>query len=167
MASPTVWTRVWVSSGSWWWTGKPGVLWFMGLQRVGHDWATELNWTKSFVVFFFFFWPFYSLWDVSSLTRPGIEPLLPEMEVWSPNHWMAREVPPRNYFVCSLPGSNSLIMIVLLDCSNSILSSGSISNSSYLAISTTSAIISSTEVLNPSKSSMRVLLIFLTFFHES
>ena len=31
--------------GSWWWTGKPGVLWFMGSQRVQHDWATELNWT--------------------------------------------------------------------------------------------------------------------------
>jgi len=37
---------VWVNSGSWWWTGRPGVLWFMGLQRVGHDWATELNWTE-------------------------------------------------------------------------------------------------------------------------
>ena len=36
---------VWVNSGSWWWTGRPGVLRFMGLQRVGHDWATELNWT--------------------------------------------------------------------------------------------------------------------------
>ena len=36
----------WVDSGSWWWTGRPGVLWFMGLQRVGHDWATELNWTE-------------------------------------------------------------------------------------------------------------------------
>ena len=44
MASPTQWTWVWVDSGSWWWTGKPGVLWFMGWQRVGHDWATELNW---------------------------------------------------------------------------------------------------------------------------
>ena len=44
MASLTQWTWVWVKSGSWWWTGKPGVLWFMGLQRVGHDWATELNW---------------------------------------------------------------------------------------------------------------------------
>ena len=33
-----------VNSGSWWWTGKPGVLPFMGSQRVGHDWATELNW---------------------------------------------------------------------------------------------------------------------------
>ena len=46
MASPTQWTQVWVNSGSWWWTGRPGVLWFMGLQRVRHDWATELNWTE-------------------------------------------------------------------------------------------------------------------------
>ena len=45
MASPTRWTWVWVNSGSWWWTGRPGVLWFMGSQRVGHDWATQLNWT--------------------------------------------------------------------------------------------------------------------------
>ena len=46
MASPTRWTWVWVNSGSCWWTSRPGVLQFMGLQRVGHDWATELNWTK-------------------------------------------------------------------------------------------------------------------------
>ena len=45
MASPAQWTWVWVDSGSWWWTGSPGVLQFMGLQRVGHDWVTELNWT--------------------------------------------------------------------------------------------------------------------------
>ena len=44
MASPARWTRVWASSGSWWWTGKPGVLQSMGLQRVGHNWVTELNW---------------------------------------------------------------------------------------------------------------------------
>ena len=42
----TQWTWVWTSSGSWWWTGKPGVLQSMGLQKVGHDWATELNWTE-------------------------------------------------------------------------------------------------------------------------
>ena len=36
---------VWVNSGSWWWIGRPGVLQFMGSHRVGHDWATELNWT--------------------------------------------------------------------------------------------------------------------------
>ena len=46
MASPTQWTWVWVDSGNWWWTGRPGVLWFMGSQRVRHDWATELNWTE-------------------------------------------------------------------------------------------------------------------------
>ena len=45
MASLTWWTWVWVNSGSWWWTGRPGVLWFMGSQRVRHDWETELNWT--------------------------------------------------------------------------------------------------------------------------
>ena len=45
MASPTRWTWVWVNSGSWWWTGRPGVLRFMGSQRVRHNWATELNWT--------------------------------------------------------------------------------------------------------------------------
>ena len=44
MASLTGWTWVWASSGSWWWTGKPGVLQSMGLQRVGHDWVTELSW---------------------------------------------------------------------------------------------------------------------------
>ena len=43
MALPTWWTWVWVNSGSWWWTGRPGVLQFTGLQRVGHDWATEVK----------------------------------------------------------------------------------------------------------------------------
>ena len=43
MASRTRWTWVWMNSGRWWWTGRPGVLQFMGSQRVGHDWATELN----------------------------------------------------------------------------------------------------------------------------
>ena len=47
MASPTRWTWVWVNSESWW-TGRPGVLQFMGSQRVGHDWATELNWTEPY-----------------------------------------------------------------------------------------------------------------------
>ena len=49
MASPTRWTWVWVNSGSWWWTGRPGVLWFMGSQRVRHDWEIELNWTEAIV----------------------------------------------------------------------------------------------------------------------
>ena len=45
MASLTRWTWIWVNSGSWWWTGRPGVLRFMGSQRVGHDWATDLIWS--------------------------------------------------------------------------------------------------------------------------
>ena len=45
MASLTRWTWVSVNSGSWWWTGRPGVLRFMGSQRVGHDWATDLIWS--------------------------------------------------------------------------------------------------------------------------
>ena len=43
MASPTWWTWVWVNSGSWWWTGRPGMLHSMGSQRIGHDWVTELT----------------------------------------------------------------------------------------------------------------------------
>ena len=43
MASPTWWTWVWVNSGNEWWTERPGMLWFMGLQRVGHNWVTELT----------------------------------------------------------------------------------------------------------------------------
>ena len=44
MASSIQWRWVWVTSRSWWWTERPGVLQFMGLQRVGHDWASELSW---------------------------------------------------------------------------------------------------------------------------
>ena len=52
MASWTRWTWVWVNSGRWWWTGRPGVLRFMGSQRIRHDWATELSdWTdRSFAL---------------------------------------------------------------------------------------------------------------------
>ena len=46
MASPTQCTWVWVNARSWWWTGRPGMLRFIGSQRVIHDWATELNWFK-------------------------------------------------------------------------------------------------------------------------
>ena len=46
MVSPTWWTWVWVNSRCWWWTGRPGVLRFMGLPRVRHNWMTELNWIE-------------------------------------------------------------------------------------------------------------------------
>ena len=69
MAPPTQWTWVWMDSGSWWWTGRRGVLWFMWLQRVGLNWVTELNNTQ-FQVFFFFFFFFphvENFWDLLSL----------------------------------------------------------------------------------------------------
>ena len=47
VASLTQWTWIWVNSGSWWWTGRPGVLQSMGSQRVRHNWATELIWVLS------------------------------------------------------------------------------------------------------------------------
>ena len=51
MALSTRWTWVWVNSGSWWWTGRPGVLQFTGSQRVGHDWLTELtDWLYRYIV---------------------------------------------------------------------------------------------------------------------
>ena len=63
MASPTWWTWVWVNSGSWWWTGRPGVLRFMGSQRVRHDWVTELKtWVNAFV-----FWSRFQKWKLKQL----------------------------------------------------------------------------------------------------
>ena len=55
MASRTQCIWVWVNSESWWWTGRPGVLWFMGSQRVRHDWVTELNWTELNIIAYFHF----------------------------------------------------------------------------------------------------------------
>ena len=51
MASPTRWTWVWVNSGSWWWTGRPGMLQFMGSQRVRNNCVTELSWTEYSIVY--------------------------------------------------------------------------------------------------------------------
>ena len=70
MASLTLWTWVWASSGSWWWIGKPGVLQSMGSQRIRHDWATELNWVHAL------------LHHVPSFTPPKS---LAELALWL--HW--------------------------------------------------------------------------------
>ena len=59
MASPTQWTCVWVDSGYWWWTGRHGILWFMGSQRVGHNWATEL---RSHLFIFVFYFHYSRMW---------------------------------------------------------------------------------------------------------
>ena len=75
MVSPTWWTWIWVNSGRWWWTRRPEVLWFMGLQRVGYNWVTELNWTtihsdfwaqRNRICHCFHFFPFYLLWSDGS-----------------------------------------------------------------------------------------------------
>ena len=58
---------VWVNSGSWWWTGRQAVLLYMGSQRVGHDWATEL--TKLTAIFHKWL---FSLWEMSSGLLLGI-----------------------------------------------------------------------------------------------
>ena len=67
MASATQWAWVWVDSGSWWWIGRSGVLWFMGSQRAEHDWATELNWTHRSRTF----WGHNWLNGMSCNTRPS------------------------------------------------------------------------------------------------
>ena len=76
LASPTQWTWVWVSSGSWWWTGKPGVLQSMGLQRVRLDWATELNrilcWYQEWVCCTYWYTvTLKDIWDISLNDKMG------------------------------------------------------------------------------------------------
>ena len=66
MASPTQWRWIWVNSGSWWWTGRPGVLWSMGSLRVGHNWGTELNWTVSRLGEKKFWWTLNDILSVST-----------------------------------------------------------------------------------------------------
>ena len=62
VASPTQQTWVWVNSGSWWWTGRPGVLQSMGSQRVRRNWATELNWRSYFT--FCLSYQVFEIWGV-------------------------------------------------------------------------------------------------------
>ena len=57
MASPTQWTWVWVDSGSWWWTGRPGVLQSMEFPRVRHNWVTKLKWSILCIVFMIYSGP--------------------------------------------------------------------------------------------------------------
>ena len=62
----TQWTWVWARSRGWWWTGKPGVLQSMELQRVRHNWANELNWTEPPIVLSFLEYTLLILWSPSS-----------------------------------------------------------------------------------------------------
>ena len=83
MASQTQWTWVWTNSGSWWWTGKPGVLQSMGSQRARHDWATELNWVPPAWISFELL-----LWD----TSPNLRQLFFVTHRWGRGgvHWRRR-----------------------------------------------------------------------------
>ena len=79
MASLTRWTWVWMNSGSWWWTGRPGVLQFMGLQRVGHDWATDLIWSEG-------------MWRFGKMTMwsTGIIVVVTELSIINYRLWKAK-----------------------------------------------------------------------------
>ena len=87
MGSLTQWTWVWVNSGSWWWTGRPGVLQFIGSEKVQHDWATELNWSEVLVC---------HDWNVSSMKASNLsifyrnEPLT---SLISGEHMFLQELP--------------------------------------------------------------------------
>ena len=80
MASLTWWTWIWVNSGSWWWTGRPGVLQLMGSQRVRHDWATEMNWnwTETELRIFTVFLPNGKCLLISWLQAPSVVILEPK-----------------------------------------------------------------------------------------
>ena len=83
MVSLTQWTWVWVSSGSWWRTGKPGMLQSMGSQRVGHDWVTGLN----------FLWETYKFheWKFCIVTVwPMLAPIKSYKTLFKVNQWSCR-----------------------------------------------------------------------------
>ena len=65
MASPTRWIWVWIDSGSWWWTERPGMLQSAGSPKVGHNWVTELNWTEN-----------WYCEDIGSYTSQGVKIIL-------------------------------------------------------------------------------------------
>ena len=84
MASPTQWSWVWVNSGSGWWTGRPGVLRFMGSQRVGHDWATELNWTEGSLREILKYGSFEASSERHSIKVAGERGTLKQLSKWGP-----------------------------------------------------------------------------------
>ena len=112
MASPTRLTWVWVNSGSWWWTGRPGRLQSMGSQRVGHDWATELNWTPVPYLHSWLWEPelpgFCFRWTLKELSRtytcihfpPNSPPIQAGTKHWAQSHsyWL---------YTLGLPGGSA------------------------------------------------------------
>ena len=109
MTSGTRGTWVWASSGSWWWTEKPGLLQSMGSQRVSHDWVTELGrkltqWvTEGFLdhVCELFASP-VGMWDL--ISTAGIKPKLPALKTQNFNHWITKDVCVYEFW-CLIPGN--------------------------------------------------------------
>ena len=95
MASLTRWTWVWASSRRWWQIGKPGMLKSMGSQRVGHEWATELNWTQLGA-----HWGFHTNLTLPVQT-PQTLPCLRAVERWLQRVRQRRRIGPRNH--CAPP----------------------------------------------------------------
>ena len=81
MASPTQWTWVWLDSRSWWWTGRPGVLQYMGSQRVGHNWVTELNW-------YWYRWCYLGKWDLGAYEVMQILVERAQYTFWEELYWV-------------------------------------------------------------------------------
>ena len=109
MASPTRWTWVWASFGSWWWTGKPGVLQSMGSQRVRQDWATQLNWRSLFALI-------WELKKIKSVTVSIVSPFICH-EVMGPDamilvFWMLNFKPA--FALLSLSSRGSLVLLRFL-----------------------------------------------------
>ena len=96
MASLTRWTWVWVNSESWWWTGRPGVLQFMGSQKVGHDWATDLIWSDLTKRPWFDPWvgkiPWRREWQPTPVFLPGEFHGWRSLAGYSPwDHWVGHD----------------------------------------------------------------------------
>ena len=127
MASPTQWTWVWVNARSWWWTGRPGVLWFMQLQRVGHDWVTELNWSGLFLLFSH--WshgPHHARFPCPSLSPRVCSNSCPLSQWCHPT--ISSPVAPFSSWLQSFPASGSFLMSQLFtSCGQSIGASASAS----------------------------------------
>ena len=101
MTSLTQWTRVWVSSGSWWWTGRPGMLQSTGSERVRHDWVTELNWTASMQTLIRLQTP-CSLWGNIPMFPPSLLPQSPYSHHLAYLKWL---------FSCCLAGSINWLLL--------------------------------------------------------
>ena len=97
----TQWIWVWVNSRSWRWTGRPGMLRFMGLQRVGHDWATELNWKSSIYVHNKSLQSCLTLCDPKERNLPGF-PVHHQLQEFTQTHvhWV---VMPSSHLILSCP----------------------------------------------------------------